>query len=327
MKILLVTDAWRPQKNGVVVTLTMMLPHIRDHEVLVVHPGIAGAKPALCIYHDVQLVRNPIQVVGKCLDAFEPDRVHLVTEGPLGIAGRLHCARRGRPFTTSYHTRLPEYGWRLYRIPPFLSRAGVAWFHRRSRKVLVPTPSLAAELGYANAAVWGRGVDVEQFYPEAGLRPAEPTLLYVGRVSKEKNLEAFCGLTGYRRVIVGDGPHRAALQRRYPDVRFIGHVAHDQLRQWYARAHVFVFPSRTDTFGLVMLEAMACGLPVAAFDVTGPKDVVKHGVTGYLGDDLRGSVARALARREELARNALVYARQQCWGRVAGQFVEHICDV
>jgi glycosyltransferase involved in cell wall biosynthesis len=327
MKILLLTDAWHPQKNGVVVTLTTMLPYIRDHEILVVHPGVSGAKPALRVYHDVQLVRNPIHVVGKYLDAFEPDRIHLVTEGPLGIAGRWHCSRRGRSFTTSYHTRLPEYGWRMYGIPPFLSRAAIAWFHRNSRKVLVPTRSLAAELGYANAVVWGRGVDLERFYPEEGLRPAEPTLLYVGRVSKEKNLEAFCGLAGYRRVIIGDGPHRAPLQRRFPDVQFIGHVAHDQLRRWYAQAQVFVFPSRTDTFGLVLLEAMACGLPVVAFNVTGPRDVVQHGVTGFLGEDLRGNVVRALARREELARNALAYARQQSWQSVAAQFVRHVCEM
>lgn len=327
MRILLITDAWHPQKNGVVVTLASILPHIREHEVFVVHPGVADAKPALRIYHDVQLVRNPIQVVGKYLDAIEPDRIHLVTEGPLGIAGRFLCARRGRPCTTSYHTRLPEYGWRLYHIPPFLSRAGVAWFHRRSRKVLVPTPSLAAELGYANAIIWGRGVDIERFYPEEGMRPAEPTLLYVGRVSKEKNLDAFCQLSGYRRIIVGDGPHRAALQCRYRDVQFTGHVPHDQLRQWYAQAHLFVFPSKTDTFGLVMLEAMACGLPVAAFNVTGPKDVVEQGVTGYLGDDLADNVARALARREELAHNALAYARAQSWQSVADQFVRHVCDL
>jgi glycosyltransferase involved in cell wall biosynthesis len=327
MRILLVTDAWHPQRNGVVVTLTSVLRHIRDHEVFVVHPGIAGAKPALRIYHDVRLVRNPLHVVAKYFDAFEPDRVHLATEGPLGIAGRIHCVRRGRPFTTSYHTRLPEYGWRLYRIPPFLSRAGVAWFHRRSRKVLVPTPSLARELRYPNAVVWGRGVDLELFHPEDGLRAAEPTLLYVGRVSKEKNLDAFCGLSGYRRVIVGDGPYRVALQRRYADVHFSGHVPHDQLRGWYAQAHLFVFPSRTDTFGLVMLEAMACGLPVVAYDVTGPKDVVEHGVTGYLGDDLACNVARALARRGELAQNAVAHARQQGWARIADQFVQHVGDV
>jgi glycosyltransferase involved in cell wall biosynthesis len=327
MKILLVTDAWHPQKNGVVVTLSMILPHIRDHEVLVVHPGVATAKPALRIYHDVQLVGNPLHVVAKYLDAFEPDRIHLVTEGPLGIAGRWHCLRRGRSFTTSYHTRLPEYGWRLYGIPPVLSRTAVAWFHRRSRKVLVPTPSLVDELGYANAVVWGRGVDLERFYPEESLRSTEPTLLYVGRVSKEKNLEVFCALSNWRRLVVGDGPHRAALQRRYPDVRFIGHVAHDELRRWYTHAHAFVFPSRTDTFGLVLLEAMACCLPVVAYDVTGPKDIVEQGVTGYLGEDLPGNVARALARREELGRNALVHAQKHSWQQVARQFVDHVCNL
>ncbi len=153
MRILLITDAWHPQKNGVVVTLTTVLEHIHDHEILVVHPSIAGAKPAFHIYHDVQLVRNPLHVVAKYLDSFEPDRIHLVTEGPLGIAGRIHCARRGPPFTSSYHTRLPEYGWHLYRVPPFLARAGLRWFHRRSRKVLVPTPSLLAQLGYPNAVL------------------------------------------------------------------------------------------------------------------------------------------------------------------------------
>jgi glycosyltransferase involved in cell wall biosynthesis len=326
VRILLLTDAWHPQKNGVVVTLTTVLQHLRGHEVLVVHPGIAGAKPAITIYHDVQLVRNPFHVVAKYLDAFEPDRIHLVTEGPLGIAGRILCVRRGLPFTSSYHTRLPEYGWRLYWLPPFLSRASLTWFHRRSRKVLVPTPSLAAQLGYPNAVVWGRGVDLDRFYPEARTRSAEPTLLYVGRVSKEKNLDAFCGLAGYRRLIVGDGPFRPALEKRYPDVEFTGHVPHEKLRAWYNRGDVFVFPSRTDTFGLVLLEAMACGLPVAAYEVTGPKDIVKNDVTGCLGDDLAACVARALARRTELSRNALAYAQEQNWRNIADQFVSHICD-
>jgi glycosyltransferase involved in cell wall biosynthesis len=327
VKILLITDAWHPQKNGVVVTLTTVLNYIGRHEVLVVHPAIAGAKPAVRIYHDIQLVRNPFHVVAKYLDAFEPDRIHLVTEGPLGLAGRLICARRGLPFTTSYHTRLPEYGWHLYRIPPFLARAGLRWFHGGSRKVLVPTASLAEQLGYRNSLLWGRGVDLERFYPEPVERPPEPTLLYVGRVSKEKNLDAFCALTGYRRIMVGDGPHRTCLEKRYPDVHFAGHVPHDGLRAWYNRADLFVFPSRTDTFGLVMLEAMACGLPVAAYNVTGPKDVVQNDVTGCLGDDLAANVMRALARRRELSHNALAYARGQSWCNIADQFARHICEL
>jgi glycosyltransferase involved in cell wall biosynthesis len=327
VRILLITDAWHPQKNGVVVTLTTVLEHLKHDEVLVVHPGIAGAKPAVRIYHDIQLVRNPFHVVGKCLDAFEPDRIHLVTEGPLGIAGRLICARRGLPFTTSYHTRLPEYAWHLYRIPPFLVRAGLRWFHGRSSKVLVPTPSLLAQLRYPNAVLWARGVDLERFYPEQVERPPGPTLLYVGRVSKEKNLDAFCTLTGYRRLIVGDGPYRETLQRRNPDVHFAGHMPHDRLRAWYNRADLFVFPSRADTFGLVMLEAMACGLPVVAYNVTGPKDVVQDNQTGCLGDDLAANVTRALAQRKELSRNALAYARGQSWANIADQFTWHIREL
>jgi glycosyltransferase involved in cell wall biosynthesis len=327
VRILLITDAWYPQKNGVVVTLTSVLRHMADYEVLVVHPEIAGAKPAFRIYHDVRLVRNPFHVVAKYLDSFKPDRIHLVTEGPLGFAGRYYCLRRSLPFTTSYHTRLPEYGWHLYRIPPFLPRMVLARFHRPSRKVLVPTQSLAAQLGYPNAVIWGRGVDLERFFPQSVERPTEPTLICVGRVSQEKNLDAFCALREWRRILVGDGPYLATLKGRYADVEFAGHIPHDQLRSWYNRADLFVFPSRTDTFGLVVLEAMACGLPIVAFDVTGPKDIVEQGGTGFLGEDLTANVTRALACRAELSRNALDHARRYSWQQIAQQFGDHICNL
>src|SRR5262249_14898785 len=161
---------------------------------------------------------------------------------------------------------------RLYHIPAGLTRQYLSWFHGPSRKVLVPTASLIEQLAYPQAVLWSRGVDVDSFYPDCRKPSAQATLLYVGRVSKEKNVEAFCELTGYRRIVVGDGPHLPTLRQRYPDVEFAGFIPHEDLRKWYNRADVFVFPSTTDTFGLVMLEAMACGLPVVGFDVTGPKD-------------------------------------------------------
>jgi glycosyltransferase involved in cell wall biosynthesis len=327
VKLLLITDAWHPQKNGVVVTLSTVLQQIRDHEVCVLHPGVAGAKHAFKIYHDVTLVRNPFEVVGKYFDSFRPDRIHLVTEGPLGFAGRLFCWKRRLPFTTSYHTQLPEYGWHLYRVPPFLIRSYLRWFHGGAKKVLVATPSLAKQLGYKNAVIWGRGVDLERFHDREKIPTTEPTVINIGRVSREKNLDVFCGLEGYRRILVGDGPYLAELRQRYPKVEFAGHVPHESLRSWYSKADVFVFPSKTDTFGLVMLEAMACGLPVVAYDVTGPKDIVRDGVTGFLSEDLAGNVARVLANREEMSRNAVAYAREQGWQKIADQFVRAVCDV
>ena len=266
-------------------------------------------------------------MVERNLHEFRPDRIHLVTEGPLGFAARWICMQQGHPFTSSYHTQLPEYGWHLYRIPPALTRHYLAWFHARSQKVLVPTASLARRLGYPQAAIWGRGVDLESFYPDQEKNSHSSTLLYVGRVSKEKNVEAFCRLTGYRRIVVGDGPYLANLKQRYPDVQFAGFIAHHDLREWYDKADVFVFPSKTDTFGLVMLEAMACGLPVVGYDVTGPKDIVGQGMTGFLGDDLAENVGRALANRDRLSRNALVYAGEQSWSHIADQFLQHVCHL
>jgi glycosyltransferase involved in cell wall biosynthesis len=327
MRILVVSDAWHPQKNGVVVTMTAILENIHNHEICVVHPGDSEAKPAFPIYQDVTLVINPFAVVAKNLKAFRHDRIHIVTEGPLGFAARWICLQRGFPFTSSYHTQLPEYGWHLYRIPPGITRNYLAWFHAPSRRVLVPTASLARQLGYANAVMWGRGVDLDCFYPDRDGAPHPATLLYVGRVSKEKNVEAFCSLTGYRRIVVGDGPHLANLRQHFPDVEFAGFVPHEELRGWYNQADVFVFPSKTDTFGLVMLEAMACGLPVVGFDVTGPKDIVRQGITGFVGDNLADNVSRALAERDRLGRNALAYAREQSWGHIADRFLHYVCDL
>ncbi len=191
-----------------------------------------------------------------------------------------------------------------------------------SRKVLVTTRSITRQLGLSNCMVWGRGVDTGLFYPESGAKPhGEKTIITVGRVSKDKNLDDFCRIRGYRKILVGGGPYLNTLRAKYPDVEFTGPVPHGELRHMYARADVFVFPSRLDTFGLVILEAMACGLPVAAYDVPSPSDIVKHGVTGYLGDNLEENVENAFENLGGVSAGALDYARTQSWESIAEQFV------
>src|SRR5262249_12524367 len=285
-RILLVTDAWRPQVNGVVRTLERLaenLPAVGAEAEFLTPQGFRSVP--LPTYPDIRLALTTPWEIGKRMAAAHDDHVHIVTEGPLGTLARRVQLKEGKPFTTSYHTRFPEYLRARMPVPEALTYAWLRRFHNAAAATLVATPSLAAELaakGFTKLRPWTRGVDTELFNPvrrdDLGL--PKPIFLYVGRVAVEKNIGAFLGLDlPGSKVVVGDGPAMAQLKARHPDAHFLGeHIGLD-LARIYASSDVFVFPSRTDTFGIVLLEALASGLPVAAYPVTGRVDIVGDGTT------------------------------------------------
>lgn len=291
MRIALATDAWKPQVNGVVRTLTETVARLRarGHEVETITPDLFH-NVACPGYDEIRLALLPRFGVRKRLHAFRPDIVHIATEGPIGWSTRAWCLHHGVPFTTAFHTRFPDYaavrtGISAERFWPIMRR-----FHAPSRAVLAATPSLIDELaarGIAHTRLWSRGIDTSLFRTGLAPHPAlsnlpKPILLSVGRVAVEKNLEAFLGgTTPGTRVVVGDGPARAELEARFPDAIFMGALSGDELASAYAAADVFVFPSRTDTFGLVIIEALACGVPVAAYPVPGPVDILGGNARGH----------------------------------------------
>lgn len=301
MRIMIVTDAWHPQVNGVVTTLTHTGNELRalGHTPLYVTPESFRTVPCPT-YPSIRLAVFPGRRVARMIGAFAPDAVHIATEGPLGLAARRYCLRRGLPFTTSYHTRFPEYVRLRAPIPLAWSYRFLRWFHGAAKRTMVSTTAVQRELenrGFRNLTLWPRGVDSELFRPrdKRFLADARPIALYLGRVAVEKNIEAFLRLDlPGTKYVVGDGPDLARLQPRYPHVRFTGMKLGEELARHVAAADVLVFPSRTDTFGLVMLEAMACGVPVAAYPVTGPIDVVRQRETGVLDENLTEAVRAAL---------------------------------
>jgi glycosyltransferase involved in cell wall biosynthesis len=287
----------------------------------VLHPGGFRTLP-LPGYREIRVAVNPFTIGRRILDA-APDAVHIATEGPLGFAARRFLRRHGVAFTTSLHTRFPEYARARIGVPLSWGYAALRRFHRPAASTLVTTPSQRDELsarGLENLVVWGRGVDTELFRPRPEPVPANGrVLVHVGRLAVEKNLEAFLELDvpGHK-LVVGDGPARARLERRHPEAEFVGYRYGAELAELYARGDVFVFPSRTDTFGLVMLEAMACGTPVAAYPVPGPADVVIDGVTGALDPDLGVAVERALACDRQACRR---FAEASSWDAVSRRFL------
>ena len=327
MRLLLVTDAWEPQTNGVVRTLQNVIARLRDRgmDILVVEPGAFRTFPCPG-YPEIRLVANPWRL-GDLLERWAPDTVHLATEGPLGLAARAYLTRRRLSFTTALHTKFPEYVSARLPVPVDWGYAYLRWFHRPAALTLVTTESHRRELedrDLSDLVVWGRGVDTELFRPMPRAPRSRPRLLYVGRVAVEKNVEAFLELdVDAEKIVVGDGPQRAELERRYPSARWLGYRLGPALVRCYADADVFVFPSRTDTFGLVMLEAMACGTPVAAYPVTGPVDVVTP-ATGALAEDLGVAVARAIdVDRVECRRHAV-----RCdWQAIADRMRENLIPV
>lgn len=304
MRIAIVTDAWAPQVNGVVRTLEATVRELAaaGHEVFVSAPDAFRSIPCPT-YPEIRLALAGRGAVGARLEGFAPEAIHIATEGPLGLAARRWCVAHGLPFTTAYHTQFPDYVAARTGIDPALVWRYVRWFHAPADAVLVSTPTIARELaarGIGHTRRWGRGIDPDLFNADgpadAALRALPgPVLLAVGRVAVEKNLEAFLAapLPGTK-VVVGDGPALADLRRRFPDAHFLGHRSGAALAAAYRAADVLVFPSRTDTFGLVMIEAIACGTPVAAYPATGPVDVLSA-ETGAMHDDLVVAVERALA--------------------------------
>jgi glycosyltransferase involved in cell wall biosynthesis len=325
---LLATDAWTPQINGVVVTLQNTLRELEStgHTVEVVGPDrfLSIACPT---YPEIRLALNPARGMEKTLAGFFPDAVHIATEGPIGMAMRKLCLRDKIPFTTSYHTRFPEYVHARTRLPTSFTYAWLRRFHAPSEAVMVATAAIHEDLerrGFANLVRWSRGVDTTLFRPGSPTANGweRPVFMCVGRVAVEKNIGAFLSLDlPGTKVVVGDGPQRASLERHYADAVFIGAKVGEELAAYFRSADVFVFPSRTDTFGLVLLEAMASGTPVAAYPVPGPMDVVRHGESGVLDDDLRAAAIAALdLDREAVSRHALAYS----WQRATAEFLAHL---
>jgi glycosyltransferase involved in cell wall biosynthesis len=328
VKIAIVTDAWRPQTNGVVKTLSTTADGLRalGHDVTVIEPN--QFKTFACpTYPEIRLAWLPYRRLSQLLEDFGPDAIHVATEGTLGAAARKWCLRRSFPFTTSYHTQFPEYVRARVPIPLAVSYAHFRRFHSAAARTMVATPAMQRLLesrGFRNIVRWTRGVDVNLFRPrdKSYLDLPRPIAMYVGRVAVEKNIEAFLQLDlPGTQVVVGDGPARAGLEAKYPAARFVGYKYGEELASHVAAADVFVFPSRTDTFGLVLLEAMACGVPVAAYPVTGPIDVVTQGVTGELDEDLRAATLAALALDPSQCR---AYALANTWENATRQFLANL---
>lgn len=324
-RVLIVTDAWSPQVNGVVRTLQATGSELERQGHMVRFLTPEGHKTIPCpTYPEIRLALFPGRSLTKEIEAFDPDALHIATEGPLGWAARAIALRHGLQFTTAYHTRFPEYVQARTGLPVPVSAAVLRHFHAPSKGVMVPSKTIISELtqrGFQNLRHWTRGVDTALFRPIAVERSSAPVFLYVGRVAVEKNIEAFLSLKlPGEKWVVGDGPQMPSLQRRYPDVHWKGVRKGEALAEVYNQASVFVFPSRTDTFGLVMAEAMACGTPVAAFPVAGPLDVVGPGA-GVLSDDLAQAAAQALACNRA---DVLQWARQFTWPEATRQFQSYL---
>ncbi|WP_416898566.1 MAG: glycosyltransferase family 4 protein [Minwuia sp.] len=331
MKIALVTDAWLPQVNGVVRTWGRVVEECErlGHEVLVIAPRDFRTVP-LPTYSEIRIAVGAGRKVRRMLDEFAPDAVHVATEGPLGLAARRHCLKLGWPFTTSYHTKFPEYVSARFPVPLSWGYAAVRRFHRPSSAVLVATPTIRRELeaeGFANIADWTRGVDTDLFRPD-GPKAWEgegPLFLYVGRVAVEKNIGQFLDLDlPGTKAVVGGGPQLDELRRDHPDVLFPGPKFGEELASWYRSASVFVFPSRTDTFGLVLLESLASGVPVAALPVPGPLDVVGRDGPGVLDEDLGKAALEALTIDPAVCRK---HAMRFSWEATAAIFLQNLARI
>lgn len=332
MKIALITDAWLPHVNGVVTTLLELHRGLLadGHDVVVIEPSTFKRFPCPG-YREIELAWRPRKRVAKMLDEAHADAIHIATEGPMGNAARAHCLKRGWKFTTAFHTRFPEILAKALRIP---ERWGYAWFrrfHAKSSGIMVPSAGMFAILknyGFSPLKAWSHAVDLSLFQPvpDADLGLPRPVFMYVGRVSYEKNMEAFLSLDlPGSKVVYGEGPIKERLQREFPSVHWRGVVPRTELARIYSAADVFVFPGRSETFGLVMLEAMACGTPVAAYPVPGPLDVLDPQYDGsdggVLHDDLRTAAMQALLvpRGQPLRR-----AMQFDWAPVCREFVSHL---
>jgi glycosyltransferase involved in cell wall biosynthesis len=318
--ILIITDNTRDQINGVVTTFkNIEAPALLDGYSIVyltprefVHVSCPG-------YPEVKIAFP--WSLGKKIKEISPDHIHIATEGPLGLCARLHLDFRNYRYNTSYHTKFPEFMKKIYRIPEFMTWWYLRWFHKHSGIVLTNTQTMVDELKshdfHGDIKPWTRGVNRDELQPTQAWGHPNPRqlVLYVGRVSKEKNIEAVCELVDtYDVVIVGDGPYRKELEQKYPGVQFVGYKTGSDLANWYSRADVFAFPSHVDTFGLVMIEAMSLGTPVAAYPVTGPKDIIEQGVSGYMSSKLRDAIELALLiPRDRVTAAGKKWTWEECW--------------
>lgn len=327
-KIAIVTDAWHPQINGVVTTLTRTVNDLIDfgYQVKTITPQ-AFTTVRCPTYPEISLALARPKAITEELFAYQPHCVHIATEGPLGWVARSICRKRRFAFSTSYHTRFPEYLRMRLPVPIGLSYKVVKAFHNAAENTMVASKALINELrcrGFTKTSLWSRGVDTHLFKPGRKdiLAGERPVFMYVGRVAVEKNIDAFLQLElpGCK-YVVGDGPAREVLSRKYPAVHFTGFRTGQELRDLFAAADVFVFPSRSDTFGVVLLEAMASGVPVAAYPVTGPVDIVVNGVNGYLDNDLRQAALKALTVSPQ---NCRAFAERYSWKACSRQFLGNL---
>ncbi len=328
MNIVIVSDAWYPQVNGVVRTITRTVEELKKlgHQVEVIGPDRFHTI-ACPTYPEIRLSLFAGRKLTALIEAAKPDAVHISTEGPFGMAARRWCLKNKFPFTTTFHTQFPEYVWLRTRIPLSWSYAVMRWFHKPAVVTMVATKTLHQRLshwGFTNLGMWSRGVNAELFRPREKdfLKLPRPIFTYMGRVAVEKNIEAFLKLElPGTKCVVGGGPDLESLKKKYPEAVFTGPKEDEALAQHVAAADVFVFPSRTDTFGLVLIEALACGVPVAAFPVQGPVDIIENGVTGYLDEDLKQAALKALTLDSQRCRaEALKYT----WAACTWQFLQHL---
>lgn len=329
MKIVIVSDAWKPQVNGVVRTLVSTVKELEKlgHEVVVVEPSLFRSFPCP-FYPEIPIVCGVKRKIPNFITP--PCAVHIATEGTLGLAFNLYCSKNNIPFTTSYTTNYPDYLRKYAYIPEWITYGYLRWFHWSSRAVFTSTPSLEKKLwseGFQFLRRWSRGVDTSAFYPRSKPVRDIKRLLYVGRVAQEKNIEAFLDLqlNCTQKIVVGDGPHLKTLKNKYPDTIFHGVLSGDALSEMYASCDCFVFPSKTDTFGLVILEALASGLPIAAYPVEGPRDILNGNPRiGCLHNELSVAVHHALkyGNSKDCQELALKYSWESC----TKQFLKNLCS-
>ncbi len=324
-KILIITDAWEPQVNGVVTTMTTVVKKLeeKNFKVEVIHPGMFHTFP-LPNYPEISVAWN-FWDLKKKIEKFDADYMHISVEGPLGVTGRHYCLENNIPYTTCIHTKFPEYVYERFGIGLDVTKGLLKWFHNPAAKTLVNTISHKEELeqdGFTDLVLWSRGFDEKIFYPcpDGGKKKY---LLYVGRVAVEKNIEEFLKMPSHLpKIVVGGGPSLKSYAKKYPDVEFVGFKKGKELADYYRDAACFVFPSLTDTFGIVLIEALACGTPLAGFNVTGPKDIVIEGVNGSLDDkNLENAVKRALQVDRTSTFNS---SKTYTWDTVAEQFINSL---
>ena len=333
--ICIVTDAWLPQINGVVTTLVNLKNQLEKdgQEVFIIEPSMfkSFSMPG---YNEIK-ISYQLRQVRKLLKFYNPKHIHIATEGPLGLAARMYCTHNELQFTTSFHTKFAEFiKARVPIFPLWLGYAYLKWFHSAASKVLVTTNCMKEELearGFKNMVVWTRGVDRTIFKPRLSKNKKGLTLLYVGRVSHEKNIKELCRINpydyGYNSVhviVVGDGPARKELEGHWPHVEFVGTKTGEELAQFYRDSDIFVFPSLSDTFGVVLIESLACGTPIATFPVTGPKSIVKEGINGSMHEYLSVAVANCIDLNRKIVYNTSL---DYTWERCKDIFLENLIPI